>query len=349
MKTETTLKRGFASDNNAPVHPEIMKAMLAVNEGHTIAYGDDPYTEVATEKIRLLFGKDVCVYLVFTGTAANVLNLAAATHPWQSVVCAETSHIHEDECGAPEKFTGCKLLPVQTDDGKLTPESIATQLYGFNFEHHSQPRIISITQSTELGTVYTPQEIKAITDLAHNKELVVHVDGARIANAAAFLDISFKEMISDTGIDLLSFGGTKNGMMYGEAVVFLNTSLSENFKYIRKQGMQLASKMRYIAVQFDAYLTDDLWLHNARHANRMAHLLAEKAARIDGIKITRKVEANGVFAKIPKEIIHALQKEFFFYVWDENASVVRWMASWDTTEEDVDRFVSAIQNLLSDL
>lgn len=347
MQSNTLTKRGFASDNNAPVHPQIMAAMQGVNAGHTIAYGDDPYTAEATERIRDLFGGNAEVFLVFIGTAANVLSLSSATRPFHSVICAETAHIHEDECGAPEKFTGCKLLPLPTTDGKLTPEAINTQLYGFGFEHHSQPRVISITQATELGTVYTPGEIRSITQLAHSKGLVVHVDGARIANAAAALNISFREMITDTGVDLLSFGGTKNGMMYGEAIVMLDTALAQNFRYLRKQGMQLASKMRYIAAQFNAYLTDDLWLKNARHANRMAQLLAGKAAAIKGVEITQEVQSNGVFARIPAEIIPALQKEFFFYVWDETTSVVRWMTSWDTTEEDVEQFAGVIKRLMS--
>jgi len=336
--------RGFASDNNAPVHPDIFKAMEAVNTGHAIAYGDDPYTEKIIRKVGSLFGDHTEVFFVFIGTAANVLGLSAATHPWHSILCADTSHIQEDECGAPEKFTGCKLIPITAVHGKLSPESVRKHLYGFGFEHHSQPGVISITQATELGTVYTQDEIRAITTLAHEHDMVVHVDGARIANAAAFLDISFKEMITDTDVDILSFGGTKNGMMYGEAVVILNPALTEGFKYIRKQGMQLASKMRFMAAQFEAYLDNDLWLKNARHANRMAQMLADKTSLIPGISITQPVQANGVFAKVPGHIIPSLQKEFFFYIWDETTSVVRWMTSWDTTEKDVMDFADVIRN-----
>ena len=336
--------RGFASDNNAPVHPDIFKAMESVNTGHTIGYGDDPYTRKATEKVRSLFNKETEVYFVFIGTAANVLGLEAATRPWNSVLCAETSHIQEDECGAPEKFTGCKLIPIPPVHGKLTLAGIQRHLVGFDFEHHAQPRVISITQATELGTVYTLDEIREITSLAHKNNMVVHMDGARLANAAAWLNISFREMVTDTNVDILSFGGTKNGMMYGEAVVILNPSLSGGFKYVRKQGMQLASKMRYISAQFDAYLENDLWLRNARHANAMAQLLAKEVRQIPGITITEPVQANGVFAQVPAEIIPSLQKAFFFYVWDEQLSVVRWMTSWDTTREDVNTFIRIIRD-----
>ncbi len=341
-------KRGFASDNNAPVHPAVFRAMESVNTGHAIGYGDDPFTAGATEKVSALFGTDARVYFVFTGTGANVLSLgAAASHSWESVLCAETSHIQEDECGAPEKFTGNKLIPVEPVHGKLTPEGIERHLYGFGFEHHSQPRVISITQATELGTVYTTEEIRAITSLAHEKGLVVHMDGARIANAAASLGVSFSEMVTDAGVDILSFGGTKNGMMFGEAVIILNPSLDQGFKYIRKQGMQLASKMRYIAAQFDAYLENDLWLTNARHANQMARMLEKEVQAIPGINIIEPVQANGIFAVIPEKMIRPLQEEFFFYVMDERRSLVRWMTSWDTTEEDVISFSSLIREMLT--
>ncbi|MCD6202675.1 MAG: low specificity L-threonine aldolase [Bacteroidales bacterium] len=339
--------RGFASDNNAPVHPDIFRAMEKVNKGHVIGYGDDPYTARATEKLSALFGENVRVYFAFTGTATNVLGLSTALRSWESVICAETSHIYEDECGAPEKFTGGKLIPVEPVHGKLTPERISEQLYGFGFEHHSQPRIISITQATETGTVYTPDEIREITGLAHKNGLLVHMDGARIANAAAYLDCSFREMVTDTGVDILSFGGTKNGMMYGEAVVILNSDLDKDFKYIRKQSMQLASKMRYIAAQFEAYLEDDLWLRNARHANRMAQLLAKETSTIPGVTLVEEVQANGLFVKIPERIIKPLQEEFFFYVMEGRNPLVRWMTSWDTTEEDIHDFSSLIKEMLS--
>lgn len=336
-------KRGFASDNNAGVHPEILKAITEANTGHTIAYGDDPYTASATEKMYQYFGSDTDIYFVFIGTAANVLGLNALTQSWNAVICAETAHINEDECGAPEKFNGFKLLPVETPDGKLTVELIKKHMYGFGFEHHSQPNVISITQATEMGTVYTVDEIKAITDFAHKKNMYVHMDGARIANAAVSLNTEFKSFTKDAGIDVLSFGGTKNGMMYGEAVVFFNKHISEHFKYIRKQGMQLASKMRFISVQFESYLSNNLWYENAWHANEMALYLAEKVKEINGIKITQKVESNGVFAIVPPEIIHELQKKYFFYMWNEHNSEVRWMTSFDTRKEDIDDFISIIK------
>lgn len=339
-------RRGFASDNNSGTHPDILKAIHHVNQGHTIAYGDDPYTQAATEKIVELFGGDVEVFFVFTGTAANVLGLEASVRSYHSVICAESSHIQQDECGAPEKFTGAKLLPVETPDGKLTSELVTRHLYGFGFEHHSQPRIISITQASEMGTVYAPSEIRNLAELAHSNEMFLHMDGARIFNAAASLGMSFREMTTDSGVDVLSFGGTKNGMMYGEAVVFFRKELAENFRYIRKQGMQLASKMRFIAAQYDAMLSNDLWLKNASHANRMARILADEVSRIPHIKITQKVEINGVFAVIPPEVIPELQKEYFFYEWDEQSSEVRWMTSWDTTEEDVLGFVALLKKML---
>lgn len=339
-------KRGFASDNNSGVHPDVFEAMQRVNSGHTIGYGDDIYTNEAIQKIKNIFGNEVSVYFVFTGTAANVLSITAVTRSYNSIICAETAHINEDECGAPEKFSGCKVLSIEAADGKLTPELIEKHLYGFDFEHHSQPKLVSITQATEMGTVYKPDEIREITEYAHKYNMLVHMDGARISNAAAFLNCEFRDFTNDVGLDILSFGGTKNGMMYGEAIVFMNPTLAPDFKYFRKQGMQLASKMRYIGAQFSAYLTDDLWLKNAQHSNRMAQLLAEKVKGIPQIKITQKVESNGVFAIVPKEIIHELQKEFFFYMWNEKNSEVRWMTSFDTTEDDVNLFVSKIKEIL---
>lgn len=339
-------KRGFASDNNSGVHPDIFEAMQKVNIGHTIGYGDDIYTNEAIQKIKNIFGNEVSVYFVFTGTAANVLSITAVTRSYNSIICAETAHINEDECGAPEKFSGCKVLSVETADGKLTPELIEKHLYGFDFEHHSQPKLVSITQATEMGTVYKPDEIREITEYAHKYNMLVHMDGARISNAAAFLNCEFKDFTNDVGLDILSFGGTKNGMMYGEAIVFMNPALAPDFKYFRKQGMQLASKMRYIGAQFSAFLNDDLWLKNAQHSNRMAQLLADKVKGIPQIKITQKVESNGVFAIVPKEIIPELQKEFFFYMWNEKNSEVRWMTSFDSTEDDVNLFVSKIKEIL---
>jgi len=338
--------RGFASDNNSGVHPLIMDAIYKVNTGHTIGYGDDKYTFSAIKKFKEIFGDEAHLFFVFIGTAANVLGLTAATRSWNSVICAETSHIHEDECGAPEKYSGCKLLPLHTTDGKINVNDIRSQMYGIGFEHHSQPKIVSLTQSTELGTVYTVDEIKKIADYAHKNNMLVHMDGARIANAAVHLGLNFREFTIDAGVDILSFGGTKNGMMYGEAVIFFQPDLAENFKYIRKQGMQLASKMRFIAAQFEAYLTDKLWYENAKHANDMAQLLAAEIKKTGGVTIKQKVESNGVFAKVPKEIIPELQQEYFFYVWDEKTSVVRWMTSFDTTKEDILGFISVLRKLL---
>jgi threonine aldolase len=335
--------KGFASDNYSGVHPQILKAISDVNVEHAIAYGGDVYTEKAVQQFKQLLGEKVEVYFTFIGTAANVLGLKALTQPHHAVICAETAHINVDECGAPERFTGCKLLTVPTKDGKLRISDIEKFQSLVDFEHHVQPKVISISQTTELGTLYTPDEIKDLADYAHSKNMFLQMDGARIANAAAALDMPIKNFTFDCGVDVLSFGGTKNGMMYGEAIVFANASLCENFKYIRKQGMQLASKMRYISAQFSAYLSDDLYLKTARHANAMAQLLVEKLSAIPEVKITQKSTANAVFAKLPKEIIKPLQDEYFFYEWDEQNNEVRWMCSWDTTETEIENFVSLIK------
>lgn len=337
--------RGFASDNNAGVHPHILKAMASVNEGHTIAYGDDPYTAKAEEAIREIFGEEAGVFFVFIGTAANVLGLSSLTQSYHAVICPDTAHINVDECGAPEKFSGCKLLTCDTPDGKLSVDMIAGHMHGIGFEHHVQPRVVSITQATELGTVYSIMEIREIADYCHKNGLLLHMDGARISNAAVSLNCGFREMTVDAGVDVLSFGGTKNGMMYGEAVVFFNKELCSDFKYRRKQGMQLASKMRYIASQFSAFLEGDLWKSNAKHANLMAQKLYLAVKDIPGVKVTRKVESNAVFAIIPENLIAVLQESFFFYVWDEASSEVRWMCSFDTTEEDIDAFASLLRKL----
>jgi len=344
--SNTTNRRGFASDNNAGVHPGILSAFNEVNKGHVIAYGDDPYTEKAREELRNIFGQETEVFFVFIGTAANVLGLSAITQSYHSIICPETAHINVDECGAPEKFSGCKLLTCKTPDGKLRVEDIASQMHGIGFEHHVQPRVVSITQATELGTVYTLDEIRELASYTHEQGMLFHMDGARISNAAAALDCGLYEMTGGAGVDVLSFGGTKNGMMYGEAIIFFNQDLCKDFKYRRKQGMQLASKMRYIAAQFTAFLENDLWKKNASHANRMAQKLYTSVKDIPGVEVTRKVESNAVFARIPAEIVPALQKEFFFYVWDEESSEVRWMCSFDTTEEDIDSFASLLRSML---
>ncbi|HOP03722.1 MAG TPA: low specificity L-threonine aldolase [Tenuifilaceae bacterium] len=342
-------KRGFASDNNSGVHPNILNALTKVNNGHTIAYGDDPYTSEAEKIFKSIFGEHVNVFFVFIGSAANVLGIKAATQPHNSIICPETAHIHVDECGAPERFTGCKVIPVPTPDGKLTVELVKQHLHGFGFQHHAQPKVISISQPTELGTLYTPTEIKALSELAHEHNMYLHMDGARIANAAVALKLSFKEFTTDVGVDILSFGGTKNGMMYGEAIVFFAPELKENFMYTRKQGLQLASKMRYISAQFTAYLANNQWKQTAEHANNMAKLLAEKINKIPQIQITQKVEVNGVFAIVPPQIIPKLQEQYFFYEWDENRSEVRWMTSWDTTEDDINNFVKLVKELVTQI
>ena len=346
MTNRKTVRRSFASDNNAGVHPKILRAIERANRGHVIAYGDDPYSEAAVEKFREHLGNDIDVYFVFSGTGANVLGLKAITKPFHAIICADTAHINVDECGAPEKFTGCKLLLVPTADGKLRPEQIKPLLHGIGVEHHVQPRVISISQSTEMGTVYTPAEIKTLADFAHRHNLLLHVDGARIANAAVSLKAKLSEITTDVGVDVLSFGGTKNGMMYGEAVVLFGNNRTPQFKYIRKQGSHLASKMRYISAQFEALLANDLWKRNAAHANRMARMLARELRKIPAIEITQKVEANGVFAIIPKRFIPQLQRQYFFYVWNEEISEARFMTSFDTTEQDIRDFVALVKKIV---
>jgi threonine aldolase len=336
-------KRSFASDNNAGVHPEIIEALRAANDGHVVAYGDDPFTGRAVKVFQKHFGKDIAVYFIFGGTGANVLGLKAITKSYEAVICAETAHINVDECGAPEKFTGCKLLTVRTPDGKLRVDDIKPHLHGVGFEHHVQPRVISVSQATEMGTVYTKGELKTLARFAHDNNLLLHVDGARISNAAASLNANLKEITVDAGVDVLSFGGAKNGMMYGEAVVFFNRKFGNDFKYIRKQGMHLPSKMRFISAQFETLLSGDLWRRSATHANRMAQLLGSELAKVPNVKLTQPVEANGVFAEIPAKYVPALQKKYFFYVWNEETSECRFMASFDTTEEDIREFVALVR------
>jgi threonine aldolase len=341
-----TPRRSFASDNNAGVHTEVIEAIAAANAGHVVAYGDDPYTARAVEQFQKHFGKDIAVYFVFGGTGANVLGLQAVTKSYNAVICAETAHINVDECGAPEKFTGCKLLSVSTPDGKIRAEQIKPFLHGVGFEHHVQPGVVSISQATEMGTVYTQREVKTLSGFAHKHNMLLHMDGARIANAAVSLKASFKEITKDAGVDVLSFGGAKNGMMYGEAVVFFDKQLASDFKYIRKQGMHLPSKMRFIAAQFEALLSGDLWLRSAAHANRMAQILASELTKIPRITITQKVEANGVFALVPQKYIALLQKKYFFYVWNDETSEIRLMTSFDTTEQDIAEFIGLVRKIV---
>jgi threonine aldolase len=334
--------RSFASDNNAAVHPAVMAAISAANEGHAVGYGDDIYTQSAQRRFREHFGRNAEAFMVFNGTAANVLSFAALTSPYHAVICAEGAHVNVDECGAPEKFTSCKLIPIKTDAGKLTVEAVEHAYHGVGDQHHVQPRVISITQSTEVGTVYKPDEVKALARFAHQHDMFLHVDGARIANAAASLKLNLRQATRDLSVDVLSFGGTKNGAMGAEAVIFFNQDLCRDFLFRRKQGMQLASKMRYISAQLDALLTDDLWLRNARHSNRMAKLLEKELKKIPQVKIAYPVQANGVFACVPRKAIGKILERYFFYPWDESRNMVRWMCSWDTTEDDVMQFVKFV-------
>ncbi|HEY7682761.1 MAG TPA: low specificity L-threonine aldolase [Gemmatimonadales bacterium] len=339
-------RRQFASDNYAGVHPEVLQAIAETNTGHATSYGDDPYTRQAIALFRRHLGEQARAWLLFNGTAANVLGLSAVTRPHHAVICAEAAHISVDECGATERFTGCKLLTVPTRDGKLRPADVLGRLQGIGDQHRVQPRVVSITQATEMGTVYSPEEVRALAETAHAHGLLLHMDGARIANAAVTLGGEFSHFTSEAGVDLLSFGGTKNGLMAAEALVFLNGLDPAEMPFIRKQGMQLASKMRFLAVQFIALLGTDLWRRNAGQANLMARLLADRIADVSGITITQPVEANGVFARVAPAHIAALQEHAFFYVWNADTSEVRWMTAWDTTEEDVERFATAIRAIV---
>lgn len=339
------MKRGFGSDNHSGISPEILKAIADANTDHALAYGDDEWCARTEGLFKEYFGPQAKVYFVFNGTGANVLNIDAMCRSHEAVVCAETAHINVDECGAPQRVVGCRLLTVDTPDGKLTPDLVKTRLHGFGFEHHSQPKAISITQSTELGTLYTLDEIRALADLAHSYNMYLHMDGARLANAAVVLACTFKEMTTDLGVDCLSFGGTKNGLLMGESCVILNPALDVDLKYRRKQMTQLCSKMRFMAAQFEAYLTTGLWRRNAEHSNRMAQLLYNEVSAL-GVKVMYPVQVNSVFVQLPAEVWHALQKEYFFYDWDEAQNVVRWMCSFDTTEEDIHAFTTALKRIL---
>lgn len=341
----------FASDNHSGAHPEVLEAIAAANTGHAAAYGADPWTERAAAAFRQHFGAHAQPFLVFNGSGANVSALDALTRPHEAAICTETAHMNVDECGAPERIAGTKLLTVATEHGKLSPADLARWEPKRGDEHHVQPRIVSITQASELGTVYSAEETGAIADAAHQLGMLVHLDGARLANAAASLDATLGALTTDAGVDVVSFGGTKNGLLFGDAVVFLRPGLGDGFEFTRKQLAQLASKMRFAAAQFEALLGGDLWLRNATHANEMAARLAATVEPIAGLAIVHPVEANGVFARLPQPAIDRLlaehPAEHPFYVWDENEGVVRWMCSWDTTAEDVDAFAAAVAAAVS--
>ena len=336
--------RGFASDNYAGIHPEILEAIARANGGHQVAYGADVYTEHLQGVFQQHFGGDATAYPVFNGTGANVISLQAMTERWDAVICAESAHINVDECGAPERVGGLKLLTVPTPLGKLTPALVDLQASGWGDEHRAQPKVVSITQSTELGTCYSVDEIAAIVEHAHGYDMLVHLDGARIANAAAALDVPLRAFTTDLGVDVVSFGGTKNGLMLGECVVILNPDAVRGMAFLRKLSMQLASKMRFVSVQFDALLSGDLWLRNATHANAMAGRLDAAVRDVDGVEVRRPVEANAVFAILPPAVTERLQQRYAFYLWNEITGEVRWMTSFDTTEADVDGFAAALKD-----
>src|SRR5829696_1289662 len=334
--------RAFASDNYAPALPEVLEAIGAANTGHVISYGADPVTARLDERVREHFGAGATGFPVFNGTAANVVGLRAMLRPWQGVICAESAHLNLDEGGAPEALAGIKLLTVPTPDGKLTPDLVATRLVRIGDEHAIQPGVVSVTQTTELGTLYAPDELAALAQQAHANGMLLHVDGARLGNAAAALDVPLRAITTDAGADAVSFGGTKAGLMLGEAVVLLGDGLEGAMPYLRKQSMQLASKMRYVAAQFEALLTDELWRRAAGHANAMAARLAAAVEGIDGVRITQPVQANVVFAVLPPGVAERLQAEWGFYTWDEHTGEVRWMCAHDTRAEDVDAFAAAV-------
>jgi threonine aldolase len=334
--------RSFASDNHAGVPQEVLAAISAANSDHAPAYGDDEWTARVEECMRTRFGDQVRAFLVFNGTAANVLALRATCRSWEGVVCAESAHINNDEGGAPERIAGVKLLAIPTSDGKLTTELIDRSSVEVGDQHRVQPRLVSLTQSTELGTCYTPAELRTLCEHAHGRDMLVHVDGARLGNAAASLGVSMRELTTDAGVDVLCLGGTKLGMLGAEAVVFLDPALAEDFQYLRKQSLSLASKGRFLAAQFLALFEGDLWLALAANANAMARRLADGVATLGPVTLTQEVQANAVFATLPAAAVASLKESWPFYVWDELTGEVRWMCSWDTTPQEVDEFVAAI-------
>jgi len=335
------MNRFFASDNCSGVHPAIMEAILKANTHHMEAYGADPITKAAKEKLRALFGGEP--YFVLTGTAANVLGLKAVTASYEAVICPDSAHIVTSECGAVENHTGCQLYTASCPQGKMTPEIAAQFLEFRGGVHHAQPRVISISQSTESGTLYTVDEVKALAAFAHKHDMYLQMDGARLSNAVAALGCSFREMTEGAGVDILSFGGTKNGMMFGEALLFFGKLKNVPFPYIQKQGMQLVSKMRFLSAQFLAFFENDLWLKNASHSNKLAKLLEIELKAIPGAVIMHPVEANALFVQLPRNVLDAIQRESFFWMWSEKESVGRFMTTWDTTEEDVRQFAAIVK------
>lgn len=340
------MMRSFASDNNSGVHPLVLDAVIKANDNHAVAYGGDPWTEKATAIIKEMFGSNAEPFFVFNGTGANSVALQSITQPFNSILCATTAHINVDECGAPGRLSGCALVPIETPDGKLTPESIKPHLRNFGSCHHSQPKAAYISQATELGTIYTIDEVKAIAGLLHSHGMYLHMDGARLANACVALGCSMKEVTADAGVDVLSFGGTKNGMMMGEAVISFHPEITANLPYIRKQSAQLASKLRYMSAQYIPYLENDLWRTNAEHANYCAKRLAEVLSELPQIRITQKVESNQIFFTLPDEPLKKLSEKYFFYIWDENINEVRFVTSWDTTLEDIESMETSLREVL---
>jgi threonine aldolase len=334
----------FASDNYAGALPDVVEAVAAANTGHAPAYGNDEVTERLRRRFRDAFGPEAVGLPVFNGTGANVVALRAIARPYDAVICAATAHLNVDECAAPERVGGFKLLAVDTPDGKLTPELVAPKLIRFGDEHAAQPRVVSITQSTEFGTVYQPEEIQALADQAHARGMLLHVDGARLANAAAALDCSLAGITTDVGVDVVSFGATKNGALGAEAIVLLRADLGDGVQFMRKQSMQLASKMRFISAQLETMLANDRWHEPAAHANAMAQRLHDSLAGVDGVRFTQRVQANALFAVLPPGVAEELQREWRFYTWDESTGEVRWMCSWDTTPDEVDAFADAVRD-----
>ena len=336
----------FGSDNHSGIHPVMLDAIAKANDGYCAAYGDDPLTLEVLRSIETLFGGDCEAWFVLTGTGANVLSLQSLMQSFNAVICASTSHINVDECGAVQKFTQARLSPIDTPDGKLTPQLIAPRLMGDRDQHHSQFKIISISQSTEYGTLYSLEELKALADFAHAHNMLLHIDGARLANAAVALGCSLQQMTKDVGADIVSFGGTKNGMLFGEAIISFCPQLTRDMRFFRKQATQLFSKMRFIAAQFKAYLQDDLWKSNATHANQMAKLLAARLAELPQVRITQKVYVNALFAIIPPELIAPLQERYLFYTWNEALNEVRLMCSFNTREEHIEEFITTLTSML---